>query len=506
MTPSTRAMPPTSASDIKYSPGAGPRRSGDHPLTRLESVTLAHVAVFAIAATWAFGGNAEAVEVPLAWWGSLGGVITLAAILKAGESTNGSLQPLKWLYPIAAFNALVVAATFNPSLREMTIGGETVLLNTGARGSWPSSARPEVALRRLWLFDAAWISAFNLLLVIRQRRALRGLVLVLIGNALVLSVFGTVQKLSGAPGLYFGAVASPQRHFFSTFIYHNHWGSFMVLMLAACIGLTWYYARRIHVRDILHSPVFGALAVILLMSATVPLSTSRSCTLLVLLLFAAAFGHWITVLIQKRRQFRESIALPIAGALGVVVLVGAGIWFVARDSILIRLEKTREQVADMRARGSIGGRATLYADTWAMAKDKPWFGWGMGSYPHVFTLYNTQKPVDRLPVWYHDAHSDWLQALAEHGVVGSALLAASALVPLASVWRRRRPGTIARYLLGGCALIVLYAWIEFPFGNFAVVLLWWLCFFGAVQYMRLKRPDRSPSAGIRPVPGSATSS
>jgi hypothetical protein len=45
-------------------------------------------------------------------------------------------------------------------------------------------------------------------------------------------------------------------------------------------------------------------------------------------------------------------------------------------------------------------------------------------------------------------------------------------------------------------LVSAYAWVEFPFGNVAVVLAWWLCFFCAVQYVRLtERPgDASGSA------------
>jgi hypothetical protein len=129
----------------------------------------------------------------------------------------------------------------------------------------------------------------------------------------------------------------------------------------------------------------------------------------------------------------------------------------------------------------------------------------MGSYPHVFTLYNTQRSVDRLPVFYHDAHNDWLQALAEHGFVGTALLALCAVVPLLRLRPRHLVSPLPAYLLGGCALLVLYAWVEFPFGNVAVVLSWWLTFFCAVQYGRLQdreaiTPGKSPSgASITPT-------
>jgi hypothetical protein len=35
-------------------------------------------------------------------------------------------------------------------------------------------------------------------------------------------------------------------------------------------------------------------------------------------------------------------------------------------------------------------------------------------------------------------------------------------------------------------VILLYAWLEFPFDNTAVVLSWWMCYFIAVQYTHLQ--------------------
>jgi len=120
----------------------------------------------------------------------------------------------------------------------------------------------------------------------------------------------------------------------------------------------------------------------------------------------------------------------------------------------------------------------------------------------VFTFfYNTRRPVDKLPIFYNDAHSDWLQALAEHGIVGSALLALTAIVPLLRLRRRHLGGPVPAYLLGGCTLLLVYAWIEFPFGNLAVVFTWWLCFFCAVHYARLQ--DREELSAKMPPPAVA---
>jgi O-antigen ligase len=102
-----------------------------------------------------------------------------------------------------------------------------------------------------------------------------------------------------------------------------------------------------------------------------------------------------------------------------------------------------------------------------------------------------------MPRFYRDAHSDWLQSLAEHGFIGSALLALCALLPARHLRLRHLTSPLPAYLLAGCTLVLLYAWIEFPFGNLAVVLTWWLCFFSAVHYARLY--DREAAASPRPA-------
>jgi O-antigen ligase len=484
--------------DLKYGRGVsgGPPQE-KRALSLLEWAALVHAGILLLWTTWAFGGAAEWIRPYFTWWGALGLLITLTAIQDREAWRAGRMQALWWTLPIMGFNVLVAVASLNPSLTELNRGGEIVLAHTGGYRWLPSSARPQLAISALLLFDALWITCFNLALIVRQRRALRALLLLAVANALALSVFGTAQKLAHAKGIYFGQVMTKQVYFFASFVYHNHWGAFMLLMLATAIGLLWRAARRHDARNFFHSPAFGGLVVVFFLAATVPLSGSRSCTLAMLLLLGGAFLHWIVSLVRQRRRMRESAALPLLGAAAAIVLAGAGIWFIARESITVRAALTRAQVGTMVESGSIGSRAVLYRDTWRMARDRIWFGWGMDSYPHVFArFYNTQSSrADRLPVFYRDAHSDWLQAFAEHGLVGTALLALSVILPLRRLRPRHFANPLPQYLLAGCALVVLYAWIEFPFGNVSVVLSWWLCFFCAVHYARLDHRGATVTSG-----------
>jgi O-antigen ligase len=132
-----------------------------------------------------------------------------------------------------------------------------------------------------------------------------------------------------------------------------------------------------------------------------------------------------------------------------------------------------------------------------MAAAKPWFGWGLESYAYVFRIFNTQRAAETW-VWipfYARAHNDWLQSLAEVGFVGTGLLALLVLRPLLAVHWRRVHSLLPRYLLAGCALVLLYAWVEFPFANPAVMLVFWSSLFLAVRYASLSTsPEPGPPA------------
>jgi len=456
----------------------------------LQVLTLVHAGILLAATTWGFGGNAHWIRPWLAAWASLSLPLLLAAS-RPGAALAPS--PLRWLWPFALFNALALLACLTPGSRLMTAGADTVLIPLRVPDWRPSAALPGLALPDLWLFDGVFLSAFNLALVVTERRFLRAFLLFATGNAVALAIFGTLQKLSGATGLYFGLVKSPQSYFFASFIYDNHWGAFAVLMSALALGLVWRYTARSGPDHYFRTPAFAGLVAILLLAVTVPLSGARLCTLLLLALLGSAGIRALLRSVRSRRREHAPLVGPLAGGLSAAVLGIGAIWYLAGETIERRLAKTQEQLAAMHRLGGIGDRAALYRNTVRMARDRPWFGWGAASYPHVFMLYNTQKPnpIDHLPVFYHDAHSDWLQALAEHGLVGTLLLGLCAAVPLASTGGRELGNPISACLLAGCALILLYGAIEFPFGNLAVQLCWWLCLFVAVAYARLVRAARA---------------
>ncbi len=469
------------------------------PTTALEKAVIAHFSVLFIFTSWAFGGQAPWVRQVIAVWGGLGVLLFIAASLKLRKPSDQRRHPaVRWLWPLFLYDLFVGVSGLNPSFIAITSGGETSLI-MGHPIPWlPSSARPLLTWSELWQFNAIVLSCFNLALVPQSRRLIRMVLLIIGGNAVTLAVFGTFQKLVGATGLWFGQVASPNPKFFSTFIYHNHWGAFTLLNTAVCLGLLFHFIRRNTQRTIWHTPVpLGALA-ILLLAATIPLSASRSCTVLMAALLGGAGIHLLRRLVRHRRQQGQSITAPLAGIIVAACLALGAIYTLGQDVIAQRTLETSAQLSAIAKEDTLNSRLTLYRDTWHMAAEKPWFGWGLESYAHVFRIFNTQRAVESW-VWipnYAEAHNDWLQSLAEVGFVGTSLLALLVLLPLLSVRWREVESPLPRTLLAGVALVFLYAWVEFPFANPAVMMTTCATYFCALRYATLpdgaskkRRPD-----------------
>ena len=54
--------------------------------------------------------------------------------------------------------------------------------------------------------------------------------------------------------------------------------------------------------------------------------------------------------------------------------------------------------------------------------------------------------------------------------------------------------SIPAYLLAGCALLLLYAWVEFPFANPSVMIGFWTSLYVAARYATLDLGNATTSS------------
>lgn len=175
-------------------------------------------------------------------------------------------------------------------------------------------------------------------------------------------------------------------------------------------------------------------------------------------------------LLRHPRRSRRRAALALGGLLAALPLV-AGSW----DALTMTQEFHR----------SIWSRLGLWFDTGAIWVENPLFGSGAGAFPALFHYFQ-HLHLAALPVSLGEfkalraqagaAHNDYLEYLADFGIVGT-LLAIGFFICLGKALRRQlqteSPANTALVLAGiGATLIwMLEALIEFPLQNAATALL-----------------------------------
>ena len=197
---------------------------------------------------------------------------------------------------------------------------------------------------------------------------------------------------------------------FGPLINRNHFAGAMLLLLPVTLGyFSSLVARGMRgvkptFRDRLlwfSSPdaskviLVGVAAAVMTLSLVLTLSRSGITGLLVALAIAAVF-----VIRRQARGSRRRVLLAYILLLVVLSLGWAGI-----DAILARFST---------ASGAFfGGRLVAWKDAWRIFKDFPFFGTGLNTYGYATLFY--QDPT--LPRHYVEAHNDYLQLLAEGGLL-----------------------------------------------------------------------------------------
>lgn len=181
--------------------------------------------------------------------------------------------------------------------------------------------------------------------------------------------------------------------------------------------------------------------------ASVAVSSSRAGFAL------AALEVMVVLAILNRRRM---VLLPVAAAVLAAGWLSLHTRFAAPETLRIE-----------------GVRASLQ-----MIADRPWTGFGLGTWPVIYPRYASYDPG----VFFNQAHNDWLQWAAEGGVPFALLLVAFT----ALVWRRAIPSV---YGLGTAAFL-LHALVDYPMQRPALA-AWFFAIAAAAWRYRSERqsPD-----------------
>ncbi len=461
------------ASSFRF-PAVSNRVKEEEPLSGRERGVAVALGVLVVFMPWAFGSRngwaqwialgIAAVAFACALWPARGGAA-------AGLGGWRALVrfPLFWLG--VAYLGYVTCQALNPAAVRIA----TPLwwrLDTVEPIRWlPSGVKAPFENMNAWrvlvMHGAAWLAVCAAWVGITRRG---GVMLVLnlfiVGGAL-LGLLGILQKVTGAKEIFW-SVPSPASGFHASFVYDNHAGAFLNLVVVAALGVgLWRYARGVKLMEkSTPAPLYVLAAVV----AGCSLLTGSSRAAALLLLGFVGVAVLVTVIwrLVARGEVNRTLALTCVGS-GVAFLVAAGVFLDARkaiDSALDVLGKQDEKEMLI--------RVTARQATWEMFEAKPLTGWGAGSFRHAFPTFQRNHPLifarGRFTFFWDHAHNDYVQLLAEKGIIGAGF-AALALLWLG--WRLLRdriwsnPGHLLFGL--GLGLPLAHAWVDFPLSNASIL-------------------------------------
>lgn len=343
--------------------------------------------------------------------------------------------------------------------------------------------------RALLVLTSVWLTACSVWIGFSRRRALRLVFIVLVVNGVLLAGLEIAQQLTHARRIFWSVVSS-NPGFAASFIYRNHAGAYLNLMVAVAAGLGWWYSERAGRRLDKSSPagvfLFGGL--IIAMMVVFSLSRGSAILLGVYLLLAGTVFLW--------RHFRRpSYARSHVVAIGMAVLLAG---FVGVGGSALRMERVRLRFAGIFTTMDVSAhnRAEARDAALEMFSAAKLYGWGAGCFRYGFPAYVSRYPDiyykgGELRAFWEHAHIDLLEYPIEYGVLGMTIIAAAALWLVIKLLRRGAvwSNPLSLLVVLGCLMTVAHGGMDFVFQNPAVLITWSVLLVAAVRWIELDRTE-----------------
>ncbi len=345
----------------------------------------------------------------------------------------GTVEP----WSIALFNLLILVLCLSWGVKCLIEGRLTLVITSvawplmaligfaflqtiaraDASGKWFAISLDVEATRLTLEIIAALLTAlllFSTFFVEAERLFWMRNFLVIFG--LALAVFGLIQKFTWN-GKYYWLIESsaPVEVPLGPFVNRNHFAGYLEMIAPIPVALMLSRAVRGEL-----SFFYGFAAALMSVAVFVSLSRGGMISLLTGLLFVVAFGVKPAA---ERSGTRKLFGIsPRFAAVALIVLtVGGGVWWVAGDAVIERAQRT-----DLSAQARSGAgketffqsRGWIWRDTAEMIRENWLVGIGLGAYETAYFLYG--KRDGSLIV--SQAHNDYLQIVADCGIVGGALV------------------------------------------------------------------------------------
>ncbi len=276
---------------------------------------------------------------------------------------------------------------------------------------------------------------------------------------------------------------------YGSYVNHNHYAGLMELLVPIPLVLA---LTRLADRN---ERIVAAIAAAI-MAGTIFLSGSRG-GILAIFFEMVLFG---VVLLHQKKTTR--IAVGVGGF--AVLLIGLLVWLGGKELT------TRLTSISTEAHSEISGgtRLSIDRDTLHMFRQRPVLGWGLGTFPVVYPQFRTFYTN----FFVNQAHDDYLQLLAETGVLGFAtmvwfvvVLYRKALLKIGN-WTSDVGGAVTLACMLGFSGMLVHSFFDFNLQIPANAALFYvMCTVAAAPPLRHRSQKRKPIPAApqeQPVPAS----
>lgn len=394
--------------------------------------------------------------------------------------------PIFWLG--LSLLGLVVCQALNPAWAYRT-DGKVFWMEAIPHKDWlPQGVIAPFASWNQWrmlvIYSSALLTVCSVWVAFTRRRTLQLFLMTVAVNGLAIAIVGIAQRLLRADKIFW-FVHSSNAQFFGSFIYKNHGGIYLDLILAATCGIVgWFYLRGI--RRLEKSNPSGVLAFFATCIAVAVLTSyARGATLVMLAFLILTIGafivHQFKIPKESRRPVISFVLICIFGYFlktGFEALQTHEAWDRLRQGVM--REDLSLEFREKNTRSSL----EMLGETWKT-------GIGAGTYRFVYPLYQFRHPElvesnGQRMFWEH-AHNDILELPIELGALGVGIIALGFLYwGYALLKNYFWANPVSACLAVGLTLVLGYAWWDFPFQCPAILTTWCVLWAAATMWARFE--------------------
>jgi len=306
-----------------------------------------------------------------------------------------------------------------------------------------------------------WVSAFGFFCV---------------AYGFLISLFAIVQQFTSNGKIYWVVSNRYGGWIYGPYVNHAHYAGLMEMLVPFAIVFAIVSRAGKTARALF---LFAAVV----MCSTIFLSQSLGG----MIAFSAELAILLLILFRNRRSaYREILLL---GALCLALIVW--LTWLRPPGLVERFARLLNPIADAGATG----RVAIVKDSMRMLRERPFLGWGLGTFPVVYPSFRSFFTN----LWVNEAHNDFVQTLVETGIIGFAFAAAFLTllcregIRNLNDWRSDTQSSIALAAFLGCIGLLVHGFVDFNLQIPANAMFFFVL--AALVSSRLNKPESDREFG-----------